>query len=184
MNPNSKDSRDRNPKKVSTSGDAEAPNPKASTSSTIFVVNREMFPSKYEDFSAELLEQILQELNFQRLAVRRALVPAGGSAPTAIDTDIGERHRNSTQVGSPHNHKLNSKNKPALALPSSESFAGSTSTTESTGSLPSIESSGSSSGFSSGFSSVTPHTIVASSIVPEPVVGRNSSHNSVLSAED
>jgi len=78
--------------------------PKLSASSTTFVVNREMFPSKYEDFENVLLEKILEELNFQRLAVRRALVnksaPSTTTSSTTLDA-VGERHRVSTKADMP-----------------------------------------------------------------------------------
>jgi len=79
---------------------------KRSHTSTIFVVNREMFPTKYDDFEHELLEKILEELNHQRSAVRRAL--ASGAPPTVGSTTTMEmspipddRRRNSTKCDTP-----------------------------------------------------------------------------------
>jgi len=99
----SKDSKDRPAKNVSTSGEKdEQTSGKMSHSSTIFVLNREMFPSKYEDFDVELLDQILTELKFQVAAVRRAQTPVSGAASTTVIemSDLDERHRNSTKVDS------------------------------------------------------------------------------------
>jgi hypothetical protein len=128
MKTGSKESKDRNPNnKKSHSGDAEAESSaKVSTSSTIFVVNREMFPSKYDDFQSELLEQILNELKFQLSAVRRAMIPAAGSAAstTMVElTEQAERHRNSTQVGGAN--RFESAKKFSIAPASSDSHASS-----------------------------------------------------------
>jgi hypothetical protein len=79
---NSKDSKE--PKKLS--NEAEPGDSKRSNLSTIFVVNREMFPTKYDSFENELLEKILEELNFQRAAVRRALIPSSsGTTTTTVE---------------------------------------------------------------------------------------------------
>jgi gamma-aminobutyric acid type B receptor len=78
---NSKDSKE--PKKLS--NEAEPGDSKRSNMSTVFVVNREMFPTKYEDFENGLLEKILEELNFQRAAVRRALLPSSSSTTTTVE---------------------------------------------------------------------------------------------------
>jgi hypothetical protein len=118
LRPHSKDSKDK-AQNVSTSGDAETnSDAKVSNSSKIFVLNREMFPSKYEDFDPELLEQILQELKFQLSNVRRALIPAARStSSTVIEiSDIGERGRNSTKVDA---GRLNAKSRIGLAPPES-----------------------------------------------------------------
>jgi hypothetical protein len=118
LKPNSKDSKDRT---VSTSGEKDLENSGKvnSHSSTIFVVNREMFPSKYEDFDGALLEQILVELKFQVAAVRRALTPVSGTATTVVEVvEIGERRRNSTKGDA---GRMSSKNKFGLAPPSSDS---------------------------------------------------------------
>jgi len=72
--------------------------PKRSHSSTMFVVNREMFPSKYETFNNQLLEKILEELNFQRAAVRRALVTGSSTGQSTAQLPDIERHRLSTQI--------------------------------------------------------------------------------------
>jgi hypothetical protein len=81
-----KDSKD--PEGKQGSGETAAKSePKRSHSSTIFVINREMFPSKYE-FEGELLEKILEELNFQRTAVRRALANLP-SAPSMVRSSTG-----------------------------------------------------------------------------------------------
>lgn len=48
----------------------------------VFVVNRDMFPSAYDKLEEKLLEKILEELNFQRDAVRRALVPGSSVTPS------------------------------------------------------------------------------------------------------
>jgi len=124
LKPNSKDSKDkdRGPKNVSTSGEKDENSAKLSHSSTIFVVNREMFPTKYEDFDGELLEQILSELKFQVAAVRRAMLPTSGASGTSTTivemTDLGDRRRNSTKVD---NGRLSSKSRFGLAPPSSDS---------------------------------------------------------------
>jgi hypothetical protein len=122
----SKESKDRNPHKPSTSGEKDENSVKISTSSTIFVLNREMFPSKYEDFQGELLEQILTELKFQVAAVRRAMIPASGSAAstTVIEMTETDRPRNSTKVDS---GRVTSKSKFGLAPPSRNSRGSSTS---------------------------------------------------------
>jgi len=102
---NSKDSKEREASKSSIEG-APTSEPKTSHSSTTFVVNREMFPSKYEEFNNALLEQIRDELKFQLLAVRRALantsVPSTNSSSSRADIDQAERHRGSTNVVGPH----------------------------------------------------------------------------------
>jgi len=102
---NSKDSKDQGAGKASIDGALDS-EPKRSHSSTTFIVNREMFPSKYEEFDTGLLENIREELKFQLLAVRRALVntsaPSATSSTIRTDTDQAERHRGSTNVaGSP-----------------------------------------------------------------------------------
>jgi hypothetical protein len=120
LKPHSKD-KDRAPKNVSTSGEKdEDSHNKMSHSSTIFVVNREMFPSKYDDFAPELLDQILEELKFQVQAVRRAKLPAVSSTATTVVevTDAGERPRNSSKADA---GRFSSKSKFGLAPPSSDS---------------------------------------------------------------
>jgi hypothetical protein len=86
------------------------------TSQTTFVVNREMFPSKYDDFDAELLDKILQELNHQRTAVRRVLL-AGGTGPSDTTVELSPANdnwrRSSTRVDLP-SARLNSKSKGGL----------------------------------------------------------------------
>jgi len=120
LKPGSKDSKERTPKNVSTSGDPEQnSDAKASHSSTIFVVNREMFPTKYNDFDNELLEQILEELKFQVTLVRRALIPASpGSTSTTIELTDSDRRRNSTKVDS---GRFSSKSRFTLVPPATES---------------------------------------------------------------
>jgi len=108
----SKESKDSKERETSKQGGAAAPGsePK-SHSSTMFVVNREMFPSRYEEFDGTLLEKILEELNFQRLAVRRVLAnmtPATSSTCTADES--AERHRTSTAGP----HRLASRTKSGL----------------------------------------------------------------------
>jgi len=117
LNPkDSKESKDRAAAKKVSGGSISSGEPepdsdaKRSHSGTVFVVNREMFPSKYEDFEPELLEKILEELNFQRSAVRRALIPSSPTASTEL-SDTGERHRTSTVIPP----RFNSKSK-ALSL--------------------------------------------------------------------
>jgi len=125
MKTGSKDSKDKTPKNASTSGKNSAEkdenSAKVSHSSTIFVLNREMFPTKYDDFDGELLEQILHELKFQVAAVRRALIPAGGTSTTTVEI---ERPRNSTKVDA---GRVTSKSKFELALPTRNSRGSSTS---------------------------------------------------------
>jgi len=118
----SKDSKEKepkdpkNPSKVS--DDITPDNVRRSHSSTMFVVNREMFPSKYEDYDNALLEKILEELNFQRTAVRRALTtttPTGQSGgQSGVQLAELERHRTSTQLDYPPS-KL-SKTRSALGI--------------------------------------------------------------------
>jgi hypothetical protein len=96
MNP--KLSKEKEPRKVSKVSDEITPdNVRRSHSSTLFVVNREMFPSKYEAFDNQLLEKILEELNFQRTAVRRALVTTSTPGQSVQLAEI-DRHRTSTQL--------------------------------------------------------------------------------------
>jgi hypothetical protein len=96
---NGKNSRDsKEPKKLS--NEAEPGDSKRSNISTIFVVNREMFPTKYDSFENELLEKILEELNFQRAAVRRALIPAS-SATTTMTVELADRPLGSMRFDSP-----------------------------------------------------------------------------------
>jgi hypothetical protein len=100
LNP-SKDSKEKEPRKVSKVSDDITPeNVRRSHSSTMFVVNREMFPSKYEAFDPQLLEKILEELNFQRTAVRRALVTTSTPGQSVQLTEL-DRHRTSTQLDLP-----------------------------------------------------------------------------------
>jgi hypothetical protein len=111
MNP--KISKEKEPRKVSKVSDEITPeNVRRSHSSTLFVVNREMFPSKYEAFDPQLLEKILEELNFQRTAVRRALVTSSSPGQSVQLAEL-DRHRTSTQLDLTPN-KL-SKNKSAIA---------------------------------------------------------------------
>lgn len=88
---------------------------KESQNASVFVINREMFPVKYDDFSDELLAQILDELTYQRHAVRRALVPTKGDVALATGTidpsDISERQRGSTKGETPTPTKYRSRNK-------------------------------------------------------------------------
>jgi len=115
LKPNSKDSKDQAPKVSTSGGEIENSGAKMSHSSTIFIVNREMFPTKYDDFDPEVLDQIIQELKFQLNAVRRA-VPSGTTTVVEL-ADTG--HRNSTQINSAH--RLSSQPKFGLAPPSSDS---------------------------------------------------------------
>jgi phosphate transport system substrate-binding protein len=71
--------------------------PKRSHSSTIFVINRDMFPSAYDDFDGMLLEKILEELNFQRTAVRRALVNTSTTSSASTNDLNGETYRGSSK---------------------------------------------------------------------------------------
>jgi len=116
LRPNSKDSKDKS-QGVSTSGEADSNStPKVSNSSKIFVLNREMFPSKYEDFDPEMLEQILQELKFQLSSVRRAIPAARSTSTTVIEvSDLGDRARGSTKVDAT---RLNAKSRFGLTAPS------------------------------------------------------------------
>jgi len=120
---NPKTSKESKDKKVSISGDPEPEtDSKRSHSSTIFVVNREMFPSKYDDFSSELLDKILEELNFQRMAVRRAMASPTtvGTATTTVElADVGRQQ--SSKLDSPAT-RFNSKSKSGLAPPTEASF--------------------------------------------------------------
>jgi len=118
---NSKESKEKepkdpkNPSKVS--DDITPDNVRRSHSSTMFVVNREMFPSKYEDYDNALLEKILEELNFQRTAVRRALTtstPTTGQGQSGVQLAEPERHRTSTQLDYPPSKM--SKSKSALGI--------------------------------------------------------------------
>jgi len=86
-----------------------------------------MFPTKYDDFEGELLEQILHELKFQVAAVRRALIPAGGNSASNTAVEMpDERRRNSTKVDV---GRLTSKSRfgGGLAPPSRNSRGSSTS---------------------------------------------------------
>jgi len=87
---------------------------KRSTSSTIFVVNREMFPSQYDSFGNELLEKILEELNHQRTAVRRALASNTPGTAATTTTEVGADRRQSSTPRMP------SKSKSTAALPALE----------------------------------------------------------------
>jgi len=110
----SKDSGSKGSNEQKASGTDPRSEPNQSGSRTIFVVNREMFPSKYDELDNVLLEKILEELNFQRLAVRRALVNKSATSTTSTsstDSDVHERHRGSTADGP---HKFTSKNKSGL----------------------------------------------------------------------
>jgi hypothetical protein len=171
LKPNSKDSKDL-PPKVSTNGDVESNSaPKMSHSSTIFIVNREMFPTKYDDFDGEVLDQIVTELKFQLAAVRRAMTSSPGSATTTIEmTDI-ERRRNSTQVDSAH--RFSTKPKFGLAPPSTNSRESSQSGDSSPRNVvsmpePSIKLSESSSNI----------------MVPEPLAKRSESSGSEISSNN
>jgi len=103
---------------VSTNGETESSGAKLSASGTIFIVNREMFPTKYDDFDGEVLDQIVTELKFQLAACRRAMPSAHSIASTTIVDlpDVVERHRMS-QVDS----RISSKPKFGLAPPSTNS---------------------------------------------------------------
>jgi len=172
LKPNSKDSKDPQPK-VSTNGDAQESNsgPKMSHSSTIFIVNREMFPTKYDDFEGDVLEQIVTELKFQLAAVRRAMVSSPGSAAsTTVEMTDLDRRRNSTQVDSAH--RFSSKPKFGLAPPSAnsrESSSGDSSPRNVTGSLPEPPSKTSESS--------------SNIIVPEPLCSREMSHSLIVVVE-
>jgi hypothetical protein len=113
---NSKDSKEREASKSSVDG-TSTDEPKRSNSSTAFVVNREMFPSKYEEYDNVLLEKIRDELKFQLLAVRRALAntsaPSTTSSSTRTDIDPIERHRGSTNAAGPHRFTSTTKSGPA-----------------------------------------------------------------------
>jgi len=77
---------------------------KRSNTSTIMVVNREMFPSQYTDFDAVFLDKILEELNYQRSAVREALMTIRGTtAPASMEDREREKSRPSIQA-SPRQH--------------------------------------------------------------------------------
>jgi hypothetical protein len=102
---NSKDSKDGTPESSTT---------KRSNTSTIMVVNRDMFPSQYSDFDAAFLDKILEELNYQRSAVRQALmVMRGTTAPASMEDCEREKSRPSIQASprqtskhEPHSIKL------------------------------------------------------------------------------
>lgn len=131
----SKDSKDKSspttPNADENEIDPDSSTNKQSRSSMVFVVNREMFPSKYDDFDSDLLGKILQELNFQRTAVRRALGNGSiGTQTTAIElSDVGDRKRGSTRVDSPGT-RFASKSR-AGPMPPSQETSGTSSFTES-----------------------------------------------------
>jgi len=113
LNSKASQEKEKDPKRVSKVSDDITPdNVRRSHSSTLFVVNREMFPSKYEDYDNALLEKILEELNFQRTAVRKALVPSPGQSTV---------QRASIQVDLPH--KM-SKSKSSIQMDEASPRAG------------------------------------------------------------
>jgi hypothetical protein len=67
-----------------------------------------MFPSKYDNFEAELLEKILEELNFQRTAVRRALVTGTTTGVSTLQLPDLERRGTQLEAQSPRFSKSKS----------------------------------------------------------------------------
>jgi len=99
MSTDSKDSKERDSKKSISQKGSPDNKPPDSKSGTVFVLNREMFPSQYDKFEGELLDQILEELNFQRTAVRRAII--NNSTPSTVSTGDQDPHRLTVQGSSP-----------------------------------------------------------------------------------